>query len=771
MSTDTFCPRQIIFEIPGAPGVLVTATEDEDTGDIEFTIDVEDGATTADLRALFFHFNEAKLANLVITGGDGLITETRIKANSVLDLGDGATLAGLVKKGFDVGIEWGTAGGKKDDISFPVHFTLSSTAGDLTLDDFGGLTFGAKLDSVGGPGGPRGGASKIITTAPWAPDAMNDDEDDIGPVYEDGASGLDSPSKTPQGVILDVLKNDFDKDGDSLSVTAIHEGPSHGTVEILADGRILYTPDADYSGPESFEYCVSDGHGGQDHAHVIFTVQAVADDPIITYTVAQGATINEMLVTVTATQNDADGSEYIDRIDVGTLPAGVTITPMGVNPGDQPGSLQQVFKLTVPSGTDVDFDLGFTAVSVEKSNGDTEDAAVAVPIEIDFTHNQTDLAFTTTNQSLWSSGPSDPFHFDELLGINNMSLDTEALIPVSTIPPAAIAIDTDGSLTFGFDTVIHLDAGSIDIDLVVTTTIDTTYNKTTDTFFLNPTYTLKSGTFTTIGPSGYVDIDFVFDINFDFTATVEPLGTILDLVGLDGWADISAGIPDYDPRRVDALPLTPGPLTTDSPDLPLSWPVLPGIVTLTIDWPHLGLDSNGSLTAQQTSNDFLNINLDVEGAAITSFPLLLPIDKFIHDENNFEWTDIDLFGGLNLVQDLLVQLKGMTGALTLEDGTPINFTFGTPPPMITNMSSHDANHDGQIGLGFVITPVSTLTNDTVIGLHLGVDVEVLKNMPIIDETAWDPDPIEITIPIEALTLASGEFDVTGFNSQAWNLIG
>ena len=131
MSTDPFCPRQIIFEIPGTPGVLVTATENEATGAIDFTLDVEDGATTADLRALFFHFNETKLAGLQISGGDGLLTESRVRANSVLDLGDGATLAGAVKSGFDVGLEWGTAGGKKDDISFPVHFTLSSPAGAL----------------------------------------------------------------------------------------------------------------------------------------------------------------------------------------------------------------------------------------------------------------------------------------------------------------------------------------------------------------------------------------------------------------------------------------------------------------------------------------------------------------------------------------------------------------------------------------------------------------------------------------------------------------
>ena len=34
---------------------------------------------------------------------------------------------------FDVGIKWGTPGPSKDDINFPVHFTLSNAANDLTL--------------------------------------------------------------------------------------------------------------------------------------------------------------------------------------------------------------------------------------------------------------------------------------------------------------------------------------------------------------------------------------------------------------------------------------------------------------------------------------------------------------------------------------------------------------------------------------------------------------------------------------------------------------
>lgn len=125
-----FCPRQIVFELPGSPGVLVTATEDG-SGGINFIVDVEDGATiTGDLRALFLDINEAKLGGLEITDGSGLITETMIDPNNVLDLGNGANLKGTTKDGFDIGIEWGTQGiGHDDDIHEPVSFTLTNEAG------------------------------------------------------------------------------------------------------------------------------------------------------------------------------------------------------------------------------------------------------------------------------------------------------------------------------------------------------------------------------------------------------------------------------------------------------------------------------------------------------------------------------------------------------------------------------------------------------------------------------------------------------------------
>jgi Bacterial Ig domain len=205
---------------------------------------------------------------------------------------------------FDVGIAFGTPGKGKDLVTGPVQFTLDAV-NDITLDDFAHLQFGARTTSFG---------DKITTFAPAAPDA----QDDAFSIFEDGASGVDDPSTSPTGVLLNVLANDTDADNDKLVITGdFHDGPLHGTVQVV-DGddtdsdpgdAILYTPFEDYSGTDSFTYCVSDGNGGQDSATVNVTITAVADTPDLSYEVLSGTPVDKIVLRVTATQTDFDSSE------------------------------------------------------------------------------------------------------------------------------------------------------------------------------------------------------------------------------------------------------------------------------------------------------------------------------------------------------------------------------------------------------------------------------------------------------------------------------
>ena len=72
-------------------------------------------------------------------------------------------------------------------------------------------------------------------------------------------------------VAIDVLANDTDADGDALSVQSFGQA-TNGTVVENPDGTLSYTPNAGFSGDDSFTYIVSDGIDEDAPATVTVTV-------------------------------------------------------------------------------------------------------------------------------------------------------------------------------------------------------------------------------------------------------------------------------------------------------------------------------------------------------------------------------------------------------------------------------------------------------------------------------------------------------------------
>ncbi|MGF1642379.1 MAG: Ig-like domain-containing protein [Thiotrichales bacterium] len=104
-----------------------------------------------------------------------------------------------------------------------------------------------------------------------------------------------------------VLANDHDADGDTLTVTGITSQPLHGIVSIESDGTFTYTPHADYNGPDSFTYSISDGQGGTSTAQVNITVKPVNDSPVANDDVAGTEKNVAVIIPVLANDSDADG--------------------------------------------------------------------------------------------------------------------------------------------------------------------------------------------------------------------------------------------------------------------------------------------------------------------------------------------------------------------------------------------------------------------------------------------------------------------------------
>jgi len=88
-------------------------------------------------------------------------------------------------------------------------------------------------------------------------------------------ANADSATTTQDAPInISVLGNDSDPDGDTLTVSSVTQG-AHGAVVVNPDKTVRYTPAANYLGPDTFTYTISDGRGGTATASVAVAVRGV----------------------------------------------------------------------------------------------------------------------------------------------------------------------------------------------------------------------------------------------------------------------------------------------------------------------------------------------------------------------------------------------------------------------------------------------------------------------------------------------------------------
>ncbi|HEV2765271.1 MAG TPA: tandem-95 repeat protein, partial [Pyrinomonadaceae bacterium] len=141
-----------------------------------------------------------------------------------------------------------------------------------------------------------------------------------GPTAGDDAATTDED--TP--VTVDVRANDADADGDALSVSNV-TGATKGSTAVTADGRVLYTPNPNANGADSFTYTVSDGQGGTQTANVAVQINPVNDAPTLAG-VPSAANVNELsALAFTAEGADVDGQAL--TFSLAGAPAGASINP------------------------------------------------------------------------------------------------------------------------------------------------------------------------------------------------------------------------------------------------------------------------------------------------------------------------------------------------------------------------------------------------------------------------------------------------------------
>ncbi|WP_013325558.1 beta strand repeat-containing protein [Gloeothece verrucosa] len=200
-------------------------------------------------------------------------------------------------------------------------------------------------------------------------------------------------------VSIGVLSNDTDVEGDPLSIDSFTQGNSgtvtlnnNGTPGDTTDDLLVYTPNANFNGTDSFSYTISDGNGGTSTATVNVTVNPVNDAPVA---VNNSATTNEdtaVSISVLSNDTDVDGNPLsIDSFTQGNSGT-VTLNNNGT-PGDTTDDLLVYTPNANFNGTD-----SFT-YRISDGNGGTSTATVNVTVN---PVNDAPVAVndsTTTNQN------------------------------------------------------------------------------------------------------------------------------------------------------------------------------------------------------------------------------------------------------------------------------------------------------------------------------------------------------------------------------------
>jgi hypothetical protein len=140
---------------------------------------------------------------------------------------------------------------------------------------------------------------------------------------------------TGGSVLINVVANDLDPDGDTLSLIGapVVVAPAHGQAVKVSGTSIQYTPGAGYVGSDQFTYEVGDGNGGRSRATVAITVRAESFTLSIT-PASRNVTIGQS-TTFTVSATGSGGFSGSIALSAASLPTGVSASfnPAAIGPG------------------------------------------------------------------------------------------------------------------------------------------------------------------------------------------------------------------------------------------------------------------------------------------------------------------------------------------------------------------------------------------------------------------------------------------------------
>jgi hypothetical protein len=191
----------------------------------------------------------------------------------------------------------------------------------------------------------------------------------VGPSDDPPLAVADSAVTTQRTpIVIEVLANDLDADGDSLFIKSARRGRS-GRIRIVGKRTILYTPRSRFTGTDTFTYTVSDGRLNSPPATVVVQVLAANTPPAAidsSHSAQGGATVSAVMH---AADPDGDPLEYfiVKRPSKGTVSLTNASTGAFVYKPHAGSSGQDSFTFKVSDGK-ADSNLASASIDLGASN-------------------------------------------------------------------------------------------------------------------------------------------------------------------------------------------------------------------------------------------------------------------------------------------------------------------------------------------------------------------------------------------------------------------
>jgi CshA-type fibril repeat protein len=299
-------------------------------------------------------------------------------------------------------------------------FSASGLPAGLSIDPATGVISGTIDRNASQPGG---GNYSVTVTATDA-GGLTTSQTFTWTVTNPPPIAVNDVASTPEDfpVNINVLANDSDPDGDILTVTAA--SAANGTVTILPNGTIDYTPGPNFNGTDTITYAISDGNGGTATATVTVTVGPVNDPPVATDDAVSTNEDTPVTIPVLANDTDIDGNPL--SVTAATSPDGtVAINPDGTITFTPNPNFNGVATITY---------------TVSDGQGGIDTAVVTVDVN---PVNDPPVAVNDT-----ATTPEDtPVTLNVLS--NDSDVDGDSLTVTSaTSPNGAVTINPDGTITF-----------------------------------------------------------------------------------------------------------------------------------------------------------------------------------------------------------------------------------------------------------------------------------------------------------------------------------